>query len=204
MTTLACAVAFVLGCWWLQQQPVLPSLAGAAAVVPLALLAVVLRRSGHGFGAGLCVAVALAVAGFHWAALSAQWKLASELPAHWEGRDIEVEGVIAEMPQRHARGTRVRFDIERALTPGADVPSRVVLNWYQDHAGLVPDAQGLRAAQRWRLTVRLRRPYGSYNPHGFDLERWLLEHDLRASGYVRLDAPRILTDDFVHRPTYLV
>jgi competence protein ComEC len=62
----------------------------------------------------------------------------------------------------------------------------------------------LRAGQRWRFTVRLRRPHGNYNPHGFDVERWLLERDLRANGYVRLDAPRVLIDDLVPHPAYLV
>jgi competence protein ComEC len=40
-------------------------------------------------------------------------------------------------------------------------------------------------AERWRFTVRLRRPHGSLNPGGFDLEAWMLERNLRASGYVR-------------------
>ena len=204
MTTPAYAFAFVLGCWWLQQQAVLPSPAGAPAVLALALLAAILRRRGFGLAAALCLGAAFAGAGFYWAALSAQRKLASELPAHWEGRDIAVEGVVAAMPQQQQRATRVHFDIERILTPGAEIPSRVVLNWYEDQTGPAPDAENLRAGQRWRFTVRLRRPHGNYNPHGFDAERWLLEHDRRASGYVRQDSPRTLTADLVPRPGYFV
>jgi competence protein ComEC len=33
--------------------------------------------------------------------------------------------------------------------------------------------------------VRLKQPHGSLNPHGFDLELWLFEQGIRASGYVR-------------------
>jgi competence protein ComEC len=33
--------------------------------------------------------------------------------------------------------------------------------------------------------VRLKRPYGTHNPHGFDLEAWMLEQGIAASGYVR-------------------
>jgi competence protein ComEC len=33
--------------------------------------------------------------------------------------------------------------------------------------------------------VRLKRPHGNINPGGFDLEAWLLERNLRATGYVR-------------------
>jgi competence protein ComEC len=144
------------------------------------------------------------VAGFHWAAAAAYWKLGSGLPAQWEGRDVVIEGVVAEMPQRDARSTRVRFDVERTLTPGAYVPSRVALNWYDDDARTGPLADELRAGQRWRLSVRLRRPHGSYNPHAFDLERWLLERDVRAGGYVQLSAPHTLVDQFVPRPKYFV
>src|SRR5262249_53716628 len=39
--------------------------------------------------------------------------------------------------------------------------------------------------ERWQLLVRLKRPHGTVNPHGFDVEAWLLENGLRATGYVR-------------------
>jgi competence protein ComEC len=204
MTTFIFALAFVLGCWWLQQQPVLPPLAGAFAIVPLAVLALALRRWGLGVAAGACGAVALAAAGFHWAAAIGYWKLGSVLDEQWEGRDVVIEGVIAEMPQSHARGARMRFDVERALTPGAGVPSRIALNWYEDDTQPGFIAGSLRPGQRWRLTARLRRPHGNYNPHGFDLERWLLERGMRASGYVRGTEPQMLLDESVSRPRYLV
>src|SRR6185295_10649134 len=41
------------------------------------------------------------------------------------------------------------------------------------------------AGERWRFTVRLRRPHGNLNPHGFDYEGWLLERGIGATGYVR-------------------
>jgi len=46
----------------------------------------------------------------------------------------------------------------------------------------------LRAGQRWTFNARLRRPHGSLNPHGFDVELMLFEQGVRATGYVR-DAP---------------
>jgi competence protein ComEC len=42
-----------------------------------------------------------------------------------------------------------------------------------------------RAGERWQLRVRLKRPHGHVNPGGFDYEGWLLERDIRATGYVR-------------------
>ena len=41
------------------------------------------------------------------------------------------------------------------------------------------------AGDRWRLTVRLKRPHGVLNPHGFDLELWLFERGIGATGSVR-------------------
>ena len=68
------------------------------------------------------------------------------------------------------------------------VPSRVWLTWsrIQRDDRAVADAQPpLRAGQRWRLPVRLRRPHGAMNPDGFDAELWLFDQGLRATGSVR-------------------
>ena len=43
----------------------------------------------------------------------------------------------------------------------------------------------IRAGERWRFTVRLKRPRGLANPHGFDFEPWALARGIRATGYVR-------------------
>ena len=43
----------------------------------------------------------------------------------------------------------------------------------------------LHAGERWRFTVRLKRPHGNVNPHGFDYELWLWEQGIGATGYVR-------------------
>ena len=86
-------------------------------------------------------------------------------------------------------------------TPGARVPRRLSLAWVVGF----PDAQrgvevpALRAGQRWALTVRLQRPHGLVNPGGFDLEAWLLERNLRATGYVRLDEGNRRLDAFAGR-----
>jgi competence protein ComEC len=51
--------------------------------------------------------------------------------------------------------------------------------------------------------VRLKRPHGLANAHGFDYEGWLLERNLRATGTVRPGGAS-LEEDLVHRPAYLV
>ncbi|MBK8741107.1 MAG: ComEC family competence protein [Betaproteobacteria bacterium] len=140
----------------------------------------------------LCVAAG-ATAGFLYAAIAAERRLADELPARWEGQDIRVAGIVRGLPAvNHSdRSVRFAFDVERVGTPAAIVPSRLSLAWYTTWRGTpLKDDEPLpelHAGERWQLTVRLRRPHGNANPHGFDLEAWMLENGLRATGYVRRD-----------------
>ncbi|MGE5385026.1 MAG: DNA internalization-related competence protein ComEC/Rec2 [Betaproteobacteria bacterium] len=124
--------------------------------------------------------------GFGFAAWRAEIRLADQLPPVWEGRDVELVGVIAELPQGFSQGSRFRFAVEQVLTPAAVVPSSVMLSWYNGRRdGENFEGRIVRPGERWRLTVRLKRPHGNANPHGFDYEAWLLENDIRATGYVR-------------------
>ena len=92
-----------------------------------------------------------------------------------EGRDIEVTGIVAAMPQRNELGLRFRFEVEASAEP---LPHLLQLGWYDDPGDL-------RAGERWRMTVRLKAPHGNLNPHGFDYELWLWEQGVQATGYVR-------------------
>ena len=161
--------ALVAGTWLLQQQALLPDLTGATALVPLAGLWMVLARQTSVVWKALSHAVAMvtfATGGFFWAAASGQWKLADDLPEIWQGRDVEIAGAIAQMVQPNERGVRFVFDVERAYTLNAQIPSRISLMWYEADSAL----PSLRAGQQWRLTVRLHRPHGNANPGGFDFE----------------------------------
>ena len=199
---------FVLGVSLLQWQPVLPSVLWIYALVPLFLTWALLppatsRRQAllhRSWGALTCLAT-----GFLWAALFGHVKLADSLPEQWEGRDVRVSGVVAELPQQSERGLRFQLEVEQVQTPLARVPKRISLNWYaeSDRNGdrILPD---LHAGQRWILTVRLRRPRGLANPNGFDYEAWLLERGIRATGYVRPAAGDHLVSAMVWRPGYAI
>ncbi|MDH5207877.1 MAG: DNA internalization-related competence protein ComEC/Rec2 [Burkholderiaceae bacterium] len=200
----AALVAFVAGVCALQLQPVLPSSA------TIWLLAAVAAASAGGacaardrvpeFARRAVLIVALAGAGFGYAAAQARLRLADELPFAMEGQSILVEGVVASLPARLERGVRFEFDVERVLTPDAVVPSRLLLGWYDD-------ATVIRPAERRRFAVRLKRPHGVRNPGGFDLEAWLLERNLRATGSVRsgrADPPPALVDPVVGSPGALI
>ena len=203
-------LAFAGGIWLLQQQAVLPAVPwlaalGAGALLMLAWLAR-LKKSALAIRR-LFVPTALLAAGaalgFVWAVGFAHLRLAHELPAASEGRDIELSGVVAGLPQALERGVRFEFDVEDA---DSGVPPRISLAWYRSRDATDDDASPLipvRAGERWRFTVRLKRPHGNLNPHGFDYEAWLFERGIRATGYVRpRSAERI--DARVWRPGYAV
>lgn len=177
-------VAFCFGVFLLQLQASLPSVRWLA-LLPLLSLAWILPRS-EGWRAWprrLGMALLAAALGFAWAAWQAEMRLAERLPLHWQGVDIELVGVVADLPHQNVRGERVQLDVERVLTPGAPDLARVQLNRYWTRGSA--RQQTLHAGERWRLVVRLQRPVGTHNPHGFDLEAWMLERRIGAVGYVR-------------------
>ena len=146
-----------------------------------------------------CAAAALVGAGA--AAARAELRLADDLPPQWEGVDIVVTGVVDDLPQNDERGSRFAFAVERVETRGAIVPARMSLSW---QGAWRADADGdpplTHAGERWTLGVRLKRPHGTFNPAGFDIEAWLLERNLRATGYVRPQATNERVAAFAGRP----
>ncbi|MEO5844678.1 MAG: DNA internalization-related competence protein ComEC/Rec2 [Caldimonas sp.] len=147
------------------------------------------------------VVLAALAGGFALSGGRASLRLAETLPAELEGRDIIVTGVVASLPQQGPSGLRFRFEVDAGGAP-AEVPRLLALGWYagfHEDAALVQPRLALRAGQRWRFTVRLRRPHGNHNPHGFDYELALFEQGVRATGYVR-DAPAMLLDASAGHP----
>src|SRR5256885_792086 len=183
------ALGFALGVWLLQHQPELPGAGWLALYFAFAAIAGVgfSRRVSPIVAAGAAF-IGFAALGFAWAAVLAELRLSERLDTALEGLDLPVSGVVAGLPQAFERGVRFDFDVE---SPETGVPRRIVLSSY---GGFAPyDGQGVlavRAGERWRFTVRLRRPHGGANPHGFDYEAWLLERGIRATGYVRMPSRR--------------
>ena len=167
-------LCFLLGVFAFQQCPALPD----------PWLAVLLPAAGLGWlRGGRAGPLAACATGFLYALLRAHALAPGVLPAEWEGRDLVVEGAVAGLPERMGNRARFELDIDRIVESpgprsGIELPWRVRLNWYRD----APD---LRAGERWRLRLRLKRPRGFANPGGFDYEGWLFRRGLSATGYVR-------------------
>lgn len=183
-------LAFLGGALVLQTFATLPSMWWPLALLPAALLIWLAARKWPRLGYGLLLVWAC-LAGLCYTAWRADLLLREALPAALEGRDLWVEGHVADLPQPAERGLRFRFDVEQARLDmqAVRVPRRIQLSVYGDGPGLnLP----LRVGDRWRLLVRLKRPHGFQNPSGFDYEAYLLRERVRATGYVRSRQPAVL------------
>jgi competence protein ComEC len=174
--TPAC-VAFAAGAALLQWQPELPG--------PWAWLLLPVSGVLAFFRPRLAFVFTFAL-GFLWAALLAHGRMADWLAPELEGRDLQVIGVVAGLPAASERGQRFELDVESAVAP---LPRKLLVSWYQrsfpNEEDAAPSARAVHPGERWLFTVRLRRPHGNVNPHGFDYEAWLLERGIGATGYVR-------------------
>jgi len=196
--------AFVIGVALLQTSASLPVYAGLFSIVALIVwLALLVHLKNHPSNIGFfLMLLASILCGYGYAAQRAAVRMADELPSSSESKDITLIGVIDDLPASSERSTRFSFSVEEVVTPNAVLPSRVALTWYHrafDQSENITFPE-LRAGARWQLTVRLKRPHGNANPGGFDTEAWLLQHNWRATGYVR-DAPdNMMLDAFVSSP----
>ncbi len=201
------ALGFVLGAFCLQQQAALPGLTGLEGAWILACSLAVLmvfKRLHHVVLKQSAVFFLAILLGFACAALWAQWRLSDELPPSWQQKSIVLQGVVASMPELNERGERFRFDVEKILTPNVHVPRHISLSWYEEgDAEAAPEAR-FHAGERWQFTVRLKRPHGTYNPHGFDFEAWALAENIRATGSIKAKSGYKKLQDFVWRPGYMI
>ena len=199
------AAAWPVGAAWQLREAALQSMtvyAACMAIGALLVVLVVMARLHRVTGVG--VAIGLALLAFGATGGRACVRLANALPMTLEARDVQVTGVVASLPQRTSNGLRFRFEVEQATLSGTTVavPAVVSLGWYHGFDGdatLSAAQLDLRAGQRWRYTVRLRRPHGLANPNGFDQELRWFEEGVRATGSVReAPAPQLIERAVAH------
>ncbi len=181
-------LAFALGvcaCQQFSQLPALSPLLWASALLAGAACC----KSGR--MRPLLLGLLACVLGLSWAVWRSQLRLDDALALALEGQDLPVIGEIADLPERTAYGLRFVLRLHQAP---AGVPQTVLLSWYGGQGGRGGELPALRAGELWQLTLRLHRPHGSRNLHGFDYEAWLFERGIRAAGYVRPRGARRLAD----------
>ena len=107
-----------------------------------------------------------------------------------EGKDISLIGIIDSVPKLKQfttkKGKKVIkgkfiFHVESAKdAKGISISniSNIQLSWFNL-------TKTLRAGQRWKLKVRLKKPVGFANFGGFDYEKWLFSNRVGGVGYVK-------------------
>ena len=209
-------IGFVFGAWLLQQQPALPSPYWLLMLILACYLLVKLRPLSYQHTRlihSLCIVVFASLLGFSWAATIATIRLNDQLPAEWQQKSINIVGIIATLPEVTEKGERFQFDVEKILTQDTTktlkIPSHISLNFYGNSGSTNLNNKPSRlnqfhAGERWQLTVKLKRPHTTYNPHGYDFEIWALENNIRATGSISSKSGYKKLNNFVWRPSYMV
>ncbi|MDO9104414.1 MAG: DNA internalization-related competence protein ComEC/Rec2 [Methylovulum sp.] len=167
------ALAFLAGILLVQQFATLPDVLWLLALAAGAGLMVWLR-----YWRGLFFVI-----GVVWVIVFAAARLADRLPEQLAGVDVQVGGVVGNLPEQDDRRIRFDFVVKESTQP---LPSKLRLNWYYPNTDV-------KAGQHWTFTTRLKPPHGSLNPGGFDYERWLFTEGIGATGYVRSFPKPVLT-----------
>lgn len=141
----------------------------------------------HGYVGSAFLATCCFALGFAWNAHYAQDRLENILSIEYEGKDLILEGRVNALPQSSASGAKFSFEVDRAFLAKELIesfPPQLYLSW-QPAWRNPQDIPEITPGQRWEFKVKIKRPYGSLNPHTFDFERWSFHQDFGASGSVR-------------------
>jgi competence protein ComEC len=132
----------------------------------------------------IVICILLFSMGFAWNAHYAESRLVNILAEELEGKEFSIEGRVAALPQSSSASAKFAFEIDHLFSGNSEVsnfPKRVYLSW-QPAWRSAQEIPEIIPGQRWKLKVKLKRPYGSLNPYTFDFERWSFHQDFGASG----------------------
>ena len=123
--------------------------------------------------------------GFIWVSINAVSVLAQQLPKNLEGQELLLQGEVVGLPVQYPDATRFVFKVESLADKTIEqFPETIRLSWYRGF-------HQLHSGESWQLVVKLKRPHGTANPHGFDSEQWMFEQGVGATGYVRTSKDNI-------------
>jgi len=117
--------------------------------------------------------VAMPILGWSLFMVSGASIVGERLDPRYAGDSMLVRVRVTDFPRR------VDDTVTMTVAPldDARVPQRVRISWFEPP--VIP-----RLGETWELELRLRRPRGSLNPGGFDVESWLFRERYHATGYV--------------------
>jgi len=125
--------------------------------------------------------IAFLLLGFVWMCLNVDRHIDNSFPDEFERKDLGIVGAISTLPVSTDGNIRFRFTVE-----SFDNSALTFLNGQTIQLSCYRCKFDIRVGQRWRLTVRLKRPHGYASWGAFDYEKYLFRHKLIAKGYLRL------------------
>ncbi|MES2217037.1 MAG: DNA internalization-related competence protein ComEC/Rec2 [Pseudomonadota bacterium] len=181
-------IAFVIGIVFLQQFSALPSVILAYAVI---LLTIFLFFTARKYWSYLRLPVA-GLLGFAWALVYAQWHFQEKLLPEFEGKPLVITGYIHSIPMVETHGVGFLF----LLTSLAGHPAHGVIKLLWGDNTVV-----LHAGDKWQFTAKLKKPYGTMNPGGFDYEAYAFTNNIIANGYIANKEPTLLLSSHWYHQT---
>ncbi len=117
--------------------------------------------------------------GWVWANIAGAITIESRPNSVYLNKPVEITGRVVGMPGRDVLSTRFDFLVQSwAVNEYSEKANRNIrLRWYGN-------APKIEAGDQWRLWVKLRKPRGYRNRHGFDYEQHLFQKGIAATGYV--------------------
>lgn len=111
-----------------------------------------------------------------WLILSAQMQLNTSLSPDKIGKNLIIQGVVADVPSYNKGVQRFVFVLSSPFNQ-TNMPNTLQLSV---NAGY----RLVQAGEKWQFTVRLSPIHGYANPGSFDVERWAFSQGIMAKGYV--------------------
>jgi competence protein ComEC len=137
--------------------------------------------------------------GFLYVFLHAQYIDRWQLPPRLEKQNILLTGYVDSLPTKKEQ--HISFDFIITTLNGTPIAQRpkVHLTWYKQHSWGAPPPNSLSkslpnilpnilAGDQWQFNARLKRPHSTLNPGSFDYEKYLWQHQIRATGNIIDDA----------------
>ncbi|RZO22511.1 MAG: DNA internalization-related competence protein ComEC/Rec2 [Candidatus Thioglobus sp.] len=164
------AIGFAVGIGLMSFQSTLLPAAAAAGLLIFGLASV---------GAGIVRPCGWVFIGLVWSNLFAVWSLHQRPAEYWFLDQIQLSGSIPEQSKISDDFVRFNFEVESVNNEKISKfgSPKVRLSWFDDYQ--VP-----KKGDRWRFTVKLRRPRGYWNTDVFDYEKYLFLEDITGLGYV--------------------
>ncbi|MCK5360539.1 MAG: DNA internalization-related competence protein ComEC/Rec2 [Gammaproteobacteria bacterium] len=117
---------------------------------------------------------------YAWAGFCTAQQLSNSLAHELAGKIITVKGHVEGLPEREGRIVRFNLNVFGSeVVNGRQIKGRIRISDYRKKS-INP-----QPGEAWTLLLRVKPSHGFANPAGFDYEKWLFNHKIIATAYIR-------------------